>query len=163
MQLEAHLAEVHRQSQRMIERQSKLGLSMSEFGASMVALGKFESGTLAQKFTKLGERADSLSGASQVRLFTTHASALNQVHSFKYTHSSALIQVHSFKSTHSSAGTGPCWSLFVSLCAVFVLCALLQLQVADSMMLSTLSAGLHLPAYVPTCFFMFGCRNNQSS
>lgn len=92
MQLEAHLAEVHRQSQRMIERQSKLGLSMSEFGASMVALGKFESGTLAQKFTKLGERADSLSGASQVTLFTTH----------------------------SSAGTRPCWSLFVSRCAVFV-------------------------------------------
>ena len=92
MQLEAHLAEVHRQSQRMIERQSKLGLSMSEFGASMVTLGKFESGTLAQKFTKLGERADSLSGASQVRLFTAH----------------------------SSAGTGPCWSLFVSVCAVFV-------------------------------------------
>ena len=79
VQLEAHLAEVHRQSQRMIERQSKLGLSMSEFGASMVALGKFESGTLAQKFTKLGERADSLSGASQVRLFTMHSSALLRV------------------------------------------------------------------------------------
>lgn len=66
VQLEAHLAEVHRQSQRLIERQSKLGSSMSEFGTSMVALGKFESGTLAQKFTKLGERADTLSGASQV-------------------------------------------------------------------------------------------------
>lgn len=65
-QLEAHLAEVHRQSQRLIERQGKLGSSMSDFGASMVALGKFESGTLAQKFTKLGERADTLSGACQV-------------------------------------------------------------------------------------------------
>lgn len=64
-QLETHLAEVHRQSQRLIERQSKLGGSMSDFGASMVALGKFESGTLAQKFTKLGERADTLSGACQ--------------------------------------------------------------------------------------------------
>ena len=66
---------------------------MSEFGASMVALGKFESGTLAQKFTKLGERADSLSGASQVGLFTTH----------------------------SSAGTGYCWSLaslYLCLCAL---------------------------------------------
>ena len=96
MQLEAHLAEVHRQSQRMIERQSKLGLSMSEFGASMVTLGKFESGTLAQKFTKLGERADSLSGASQVRLFTTH----------------------------SSAGTGCCWSLeslYLCSCALMLL------------------------------------------
>ena len=41
---------------------------MSDFGASMVALGKFESGTLAQKFTKLGERADTLSGACQVCL-----------------------------------------------------------------------------------------------
>lgn len=95
VQLEAHLAEVHRQSQRMIERQSKLGLSMSEFGASMMALGKFESGTLAQKFTKLGERADSLSGASQVRLFTAY----------------------------SSADTGQCWSL--CLCALslcFVRC-----------------------------------------
>ena len=66
VQLEAHLAEVHRQSQRLIERQSKMGSSMSEFGASMVALGRFESGTLAQKFTKLGERADTLSGACQV-------------------------------------------------------------------------------------------------
>ena len=66
VQLEAHLAEVHRQSQRLIERQSKLGSSMSDFGASMVALGRFESGTLAQKFTKLGERADTLSGACQV-------------------------------------------------------------------------------------------------
>ena len=48
VQLENHLAEVHRQSQRLIERQSKLGSSMSEFGASMVALGKFESGSLAR-------------------------------------------------------------------------------------------------------------------
>lgn len=81
VQLEAHLAEVHRQSQRMIERQSKLGLSMSEFGASMVALGKFESGTLAQKFTKLGERADSLSGASQKQseqLMTTFEAPLKE-------------------------------------------------------------------------------------
>lgn len=68
-QLEAHLAEVHRQSQRLIERQGKLGSSMSDFGASMVALGKFESGTLAQKFTKLGERADTLSGACQVNKY----------------------------------------------------------------------------------------------
>ena len=68
VQLEAHLAEVHRQSQRLIERQSKMGSSMSDFGASMVALGRFESGTLAQKFTKLGERADTLSGACQVSL-----------------------------------------------------------------------------------------------
>lgn len=66
VQLEAHLAEVHRQSQRLIERQSKMASSMSDFGASMVALGRFESGTLAQKFTKLGERADTLSGACQV-------------------------------------------------------------------------------------------------
>ncbi|KAL3151971.1 hypothetical protein ABBQ32_001094 [Trebouxia sp. C0010 RCD-2024] len=65
VQLEAHLAEVHRQSQRLIERQSKMASSMSDFGASMVALGRFESGTLAQKFTKLGERADTLSGACQ--------------------------------------------------------------------------------------------------
>ena len=71
VQLEAHLAEVHRQAQRLIERQSKMGSSMSDFGASMVALGKFESGTLAQKFTKLGERSDSLSGACQVSCNST--------------------------------------------------------------------------------------------
>ena len=66
VQLEAHLAEVHRQSQRLIERQSKLGSTLSDFGTSMVALGRFESGTLAQKFTELGEKADTLSGACQV-------------------------------------------------------------------------------------------------
>lgn len=66
VQLETHLAEVHRQAQRLIERQGKLGSSMSEFGASMVALGKFESGSLAYKFQKLGERADTLAAASQV-------------------------------------------------------------------------------------------------
>ena len=33
----------------------------------MVALGKFESGTLAQKFSKLGDRCDSLSSSAQVR------------------------------------------------------------------------------------------------
>ena len=67
IQLEVKLAEVHRQSQRLIERQSKLGNSMSDFGASMVELGKFESGSLAQKFQQLGARADTLAAASQVR------------------------------------------------------------------------------------------------
>lgn len=66
IQLEVKLAEVHRQSQRLIERQSKLGASMSDFGASMVELGKFESGPLAQKFQQLGARADTLAAASQV-------------------------------------------------------------------------------------------------
>ena len=60
------LAEVHRQSQRLIERQSKLGNSMSDFAASMVELGKFESGSLAHKFQQLGARADSLAAATQV-------------------------------------------------------------------------------------------------
>ena len=78
VQLEAHLAEVHRQSQRLIERQSKMGSSMSDFGASMVALGRFESGTLAQKFTKLGERADTLSGACQV----SHTAAMICFHCY---------------------------------------------------------------------------------
>ena len=66
IQLEVKLAEVHRQSQRLIERQSKLGNSMSDFGASMVELGKFESGSLAQKFQQLGARADGLAATTQV-------------------------------------------------------------------------------------------------
>ncbi len=64
--LESHLTEVHRQAARLIERQVKLGASMSEFGASMVALGKFESGTLADQFMHMGERTDSLASSCQV-------------------------------------------------------------------------------------------------
>ena len=64
--LESHLTEVHRQAARLIERQVKLGASMSEFGASMVALGKFESGTLADQFMHMGERTDGLAVSCQV-------------------------------------------------------------------------------------------------
>ena len=66
-QLEAHLAEAHRQAQRLIKQQGLLGASLSEFGTSMVSLGKFEQGRLADNFINLGEKAESLARSSQVR------------------------------------------------------------------------------------------------
>ncbi len=65
-QLEAHLSEVHKQAARLIKRQGELGASLSEFGVSMVALGKFESEALAAAFQRLGEKADVLARAAQV-------------------------------------------------------------------------------------------------
>ncbi|BDA48046.1 Sorting nexin-2 [Coccomyxa sp. Obi] len=64
-QLEAHLAEAHRQAQRLIKQQGMLGASLSEFGTSMVSLGKFEQGRLADNFINLGEKAESLARSSQ--------------------------------------------------------------------------------------------------
>ena len=66
-QLEAHLAEAHRQAQRLIKQQGLLGASLSEFGTSMISLGKFEQGRLADNFINLGEKAESLARTSQVR------------------------------------------------------------------------------------------------
>lgn len=65
-QLEAHLSEAHRQAQRLIRQQASLGGALAEFGESMLGLGKFESGPLADGFSNLGEKADSLARASQV-------------------------------------------------------------------------------------------------
>ncbi len=65
-QLEAHLSEAHRQAQRLIRQQANLGGALAEFGESMLGLGKFESGPLADGFSNLGEKADTLARASQV-------------------------------------------------------------------------------------------------
>ena len=65
-QLEGHLAEAHRQAQRLIRQQGSLGASLAEFGASMVGLGKFEQGAVADGFLNLGEKAESLARSSQV-------------------------------------------------------------------------------------------------
>lgn len=65
-QLEDHLAEAHRQAQRLIKQQCSLGGSLAEFGVSMVSLGKFEQGHLADGFINLGEKAETLARTSQV-------------------------------------------------------------------------------------------------
>ncbi|KAK9907499.1 hypothetical protein WJX75_004827 [Coccomyxa subellipsoidea] len=64
-QLEAHLAEAHRQAQRLIKQQGLLGHSLAEFGTSIISLGKFEQGRLADDFINLGEKAESLARSSQ--------------------------------------------------------------------------------------------------
>ncbi|KAK9806881.1 hypothetical protein WJX72_006093 [[Myrmecia] bisecta] len=64
-QLETQLAEAQRQAARLIKRQAELGLAMAEFGTSMVSLGKFEKGPLADSFMRLGEKAEALSHAGQ--------------------------------------------------------------------------------------------------
>lgn len=74
-QLEAHLAEAHRQAQRLIKQQGSLSSSLAEFGTSMVSLGKFEHGRLADNFINLGEKAESLARSSQVHL-NPHPSSL---------------------------------------------------------------------------------------
>lgn len=67
-QLETHLSEAHRQAQRLIRQQGSLGGSLAEFGTSMVSLGKFEQGHLADGFINLGQQAESLARSSQVCL-----------------------------------------------------------------------------------------------
>ena len=69
-QLEGHLGEVHRHAARLIKRQAELGASLSEFGAAMVGLGKFEQPPLADHFVSLGEKAGALASASQVPAFS---------------------------------------------------------------------------------------------
>ena len=66
LQLEAHLAETHRQATRLIKRQSELGASLGEFGSSLMGLGKFEHPPLADQFISMGEKSASLSRNSQV-------------------------------------------------------------------------------------------------
>ena len=67
LQLEAHLAETHRQAQRLIKKQSELGSSLGDFGSSLVGLGKFEQPPLADQFLNMGEKSALLSRTSQVR------------------------------------------------------------------------------------------------
>lgn len=69
-QLETHLSEAHRQAQRLIRQQGSLGSSLAEFGSSMVSLGKFEQGHLADGFINLGEKAETLARSSQACLCT---------------------------------------------------------------------------------------------
>lgn len=66
MQLEAHLAETHRQAQRLIKKQSELGSSLGDFGSSLLGLGKFEQPPLADKFMLMGEKSALLARNSQV-------------------------------------------------------------------------------------------------
>lgn len=58
--LETHLAEAHRQAMRLIKRQDALASALADFGTSMMALGKFESGDLAQSFMRMGDKAEVL-------------------------------------------------------------------------------------------------------
>lgn len=65
LQLEAHLAETHRQAQRLIKKQSELGSSLGEFGSSLLGLGKFEQPPLADQFLNMGEKSALLARNSQ--------------------------------------------------------------------------------------------------
>ena len=65
--LEAHLAEAHRQAQRLLKRQADLGTAMAEFGAAMASLGTLEEGRLATAFTGLGDKAAAVASTGQVR------------------------------------------------------------------------------------------------
>lgn len=68
LQLEAHLAETHRQAQRLIRKQTELGASLGDFGSSLLGLGKFEQPPLADQFLSMGEKSAVLARHSQVRL-----------------------------------------------------------------------------------------------
>jgi len=67
LQLEAHLAETHRQAQRLIRKQTELGASLGDFGSSLLGLGKFEQPPLADQFLSMGEKSAVLARNSQVR------------------------------------------------------------------------------------------------
>jgi sorting nexin-1/2 len=64
-QLETHLAEAHKQAARLIRRQDALSGALADFGASMVGLGKFEGGDLAQSFMRMGDKAELLSKSAR--------------------------------------------------------------------------------------------------
>lgn len=68
LQLEALMAEVHRQAQRLIKRQSELGSSLGDLGGSLLSLGKFEQPPLADQFISIGEKSATLARTSQARL-----------------------------------------------------------------------------------------------
>jgi sorting nexin-1/2 len=65
LQLEAHLAETHRQAQRLIRKQTELGASLGDFGSSLLGLGKFEQPPLADQFLSMGEKSAVLARNSQ--------------------------------------------------------------------------------------------------
>ena len=60
------MSETHRQASRLIKRQEELGVSLGEFGTSLMGLGKFEPGPLADQFMNIGEKSQSLARQSQV-------------------------------------------------------------------------------------------------
>lgn len=66
LELESHMAETHRQASKLIKRQGELGLSLGEFGSSLMVLGKFEQSALADHFVNIGEKSQKLAKQSQV-------------------------------------------------------------------------------------------------
>ena len=66
-QLEGHLAEAHKQTQRLLKRQAELGGAMAEFGASMAVVAAFDSAPLDQAFQGLSARSAAISSLCQVR------------------------------------------------------------------------------------------------
>ena len=64
--LEGHLAEVHKQAQRLLKRQAELGLALQDFGASLACLSAFDSAPLDQAFQGLADRASAASNLTQV-------------------------------------------------------------------------------------------------
>lgn len=64
--LEGHLAEVHKQAQRLLKRQAELGLALQDFGASLACLSAFDSAPLDHAFQGLADRASAASNLTQV-------------------------------------------------------------------------------------------------
>ena len=62
-ELENHLAEVHKQAGRLVRHQAEMGNAISDFGASMAALGRCEDDDVSEAFTRLSERANGVSSA----------------------------------------------------------------------------------------------------
>mmetsp|Transcript_2580 Transcript_2580/g.7693 ORF Transcript_2580/g.7693 Transcript_2580/m.7693 type:complete len:429 (+) Transcript_2580:371-1657(+) len=59
-QLEAHLSDVQKQASRLIRKQEALAATLHDFGSSMIALSKFETGSLAAGFKTMGDKTESL-------------------------------------------------------------------------------------------------------
>lgn len=82
LELEAHLAETHRQASRLIKRQGELGASLAEFGSSLLGLGKCEQPPLADQFLTMGEKSATLAKSSQVLNAVPSVAALAQLQCF---------------------------------------------------------------------------------
>ncbi|KAK9861214.1 hypothetical protein WJX84_000325 [Apatococcus fuscideae] len=66
VQLETHLAEIHRQASRLVKKQAEHGVSLEEFSASMAALGKCEKQPpLSMQFERVAEWAGKLAKLSK--------------------------------------------------------------------------------------------------
>ena len=64
--LEGHLAEAHKQAQRLLKRQAELGSALAEFGAAMAGVGAFDSAPLDQAFQGLSARSAAVATLCQV-------------------------------------------------------------------------------------------------